>query len=71
MILPVELLLSIKNQFLIFEIPLQIGYLNLWDIFMFIFRQLQMTFFRKIMVAEKIFFSSNEYNNFAKDKSNF
>ena len=71
MILPVELLLSIKNQFLIFEIPLQIGYLNLWDIFMFIFRQLQMTFFRKIMVAEKNFFSSNEYNNFAKDKSNF
>ena len=71
MILPVELLLSIKNQFLIFEIPLQIGYLNLWDIFMFIFRQLQMTFFRKIMVAEKNFFASNEYNNFAKDKSNF
>ena len=71
MILPVELLLSIKNQFLIFEIPLQIGYLSLWDIFMFIFRQLQMTFFRKIMVAEKNFFSSNEYNNFAKDKSNF
>ena len=29
------------------------GYLNLWDIFRFIFRQLRMTFFRKIMVAEK------------------
>ena len=28
-------------------------YLNLWDIFKFIFRQLRMTFFNKIMVAEK------------------
>ena len=33
--------------------------LNLWDIFRFIFKQLQMTFFHEIMVAEKIFFSSN------------
>ena len=48
--------LSIKNQFLIFQVPLQIGYLNLWDIFRFIFRQLRMTFFPKIMVAEKNFF---------------
>ena len=29
------------------------GYLNLWDIFRFIFRQLRMTIFHKIMVAEK------------------
>ena len=28
-------------------------YLNLWDIFRFIFRQLRMIFFHKIMVAEK------------------
>ena len=35
------------------------GYLNLWDIFRFIFRQLRMTFFHKIMMAEKNFFSSN------------
>ena len=34
------------------------GYLNLWDVFRFIFRQLRMTFFHKIMVAKK-FFSSN------------
>ena len=26
------------------------GYLNLWDLFRFIFRQLRMTFFHKIMV---------------------
>ena len=32
---------------------LQIGYLNLWNIFRFIFRQLRMTFFQKIMVTEK------------------
>ena len=30
MILQVQLSLSIKNQFLIFQIPLQIGYLSLW-----------------------------------------
>ena len=48
-ILPVQLSLSIKNQFLIFQIPLQVGYLNLLDIFRFIFRQLRMTFFHKIM----------------------
>ena len=35
------------------------GYLNLWDIFRFIFRQLRMTFSHKIMVAEKNNFSSN------------
>ena len=34
------------------------GYLNLWDIFMFICSQLRMTFFHKIMVTEKKF-SSN------------
>ena len=34
------------------------GYLNLWDIFRFIFRQPKMAFFHKIMVVEK-FFSSN------------
>ena len=32
------------------------GYLNLWDIFRFIFRQLRMNFFHKIMVAEEIIF---------------
>ena len=36
-----------------------IGYFNLWDIFRFIFRQLRMTFFHKIMLAEKNNFSSN------------
>ena len=35
------------------------GYLNLCDIFRFIFRQLSMTFFHKIIVAEKNSFSSN------------
>ena len=34
-------------------------YLNLWDIFRFVFRQFKMTFFHKIMVAEKSNFSSN------------
>ena len=34
------------------------GYLNLWDIFRFIYRQLRMTFFRKNVVAEKENFSS-------------
>ena len=33
------------------------GYLHLWDIFRFIFRQLRVTLFHKIMVAEKKFFS--------------
>ena len=32
------------------------GYLNLWDIFRFIFRLLRMTFSHKIMVAQKIIF---------------
>ena len=44
------------------------GYLNLWDIFIFIFRQLRMTFFHKIMVAEKNNFSSNAQHNFKKGK---
>ena len=35
------------------------GYLNLWDIFKFNFRQLRDTFFHKIMVAERNNFSSN------------
>ena len=39
--------------------PLQIGYLNLWNIFSFIFRQLRITIFHKIIVAEKNNFSSN------------
>ena len=39
------------------ETPLQISYLNLWDIFRFIFRQLGMTFFHKVMVTEKNNFS--------------
>ena len=68
-ILLVQLLLSIKNQFLIFKIPLQIGYLNLWDIFRFGFRQLHMTFFHKIMVAENTLFLWM-HDNFAKDKKN-
>ena len=66
-ILPVQLLLSIKNQFLMFFIPLQIGYLNLQDVFSFIFRQLRMTFFHKIIVAEKNFFFQM-HNIFAKGK---
>ena len=35
------------------------GYLDLWDIFRFIFRQLRVIFFHKIMVAEKNNFYSN------------
>ena len=68
MTLPVELSLPIKNHFLSFKTPLQIGYLNLWDIFMLIFRQLRMTFFRKIMMAEKNNFSSYAEHYFAKGK---
>ena len=45
------------------------GYLNLLNIFRFIFGQLRLTFFEKIMVAEKNNFSSNAYHNFA--RSNF
>ena len=48
--------------------PLQIGYLSLWDIFRVIIKQLRMTFFHKIMVAEKNTFSSNALNNFANGK---
>ena len=44
-------------------------YLNLWNIFRLSFRQLRMTSFDKIMVAEKNYFSSNVLHNFA--KSNF
>ena len=43
-------------------------HLNLCDIFRLIFRQRRMTFFHEIIVVEKIFFSSNAYHNFAKDK---
>ena len=32
------------------------GNLNLWDIFRFIFKQLGMAFFHKIMVFKKLFF---------------
>ena len=48
-------------QFLFFLNPFtnMSGYLNSWDIFRIIFRQLRMTFSHNIMVAEKIFFSSN------------
>ena len=35
---------------------------------MFIFRQLRMTFFHKVMEAEKNSFSSNAWHNFAKGK---
>ena len=48
-----------QKSILIFEIQLQIGYLNLWDIFRFISRQLRMIFFHKIMVTEKNNFFSN------------
>ena len=34
-------------------------FINLWDIFRFMFRQLRMAFFHKIMVAENNNFSSN------------
>ena len=44
------------------------GYLNLWNIFRFNFRQLRMTFFHKILVAVKSNFSSNAWHNFAKSK---
>ena len=32
------------------------GYLNLWDIFKFLFTQLRMRFFHKIVVTENFFF---------------
>ena len=48
--------------------PLQIGYLSLWDIFRVIIKQLRMTFFHKIMVAEKNTFSSNACHSFGKGK---
>ena len=44
------------------------GYLNLWDIFRFIFRGLRMIFFHKIMVTEKNNFSSNAQHNSVKSK---
>ena len=44
-----------------------LGCLNLWNILRFDFRQLKITFFYKIMVAEKNF-SSNAYYNFVKSK---
>ena len=42
------------------------GYLNLWDIFRFIFRQL--FFFHKIKVTEKSNFFCQILSNFAKSK---
>ena len=48
---------------------MQIGYLNWWNIFRFIFRRLKMTFFHKIVVAEENNFSSNAQHNFAKCKA--
>ena len=36
------------------------------ECFQVIFRQLRMTFFHKIMVTEKNYFSSNAEHNFAK-----
>ena len=36
-----------------------VGYLNWWDIFRLIFKQLRTTFFHKVMVTEKNNFSSN------------
>ena len=60
-----SIVVSIKNQFFIFKIPLKTnptkisGYSNLWDIFSFIYRQLRMTFFHKIMVTEKKLFAQN------------
>ena len=36
--------------------PLQIGYLNLWDTLRFIFGQLRMTFFIKLWWEKKIIF---------------
>ena len=64
LILPVQLLLSIKNQFFIFKIPLQIYQiilisLFLWDIFSVFLRQLRTTFLNKIMMIEKNNLSSN------------
>ena len=56
-ILPVQLVKSILdflNPFTNIS-----GYLILWDIFRFIFRELRMTFVHKIMVAEKNNFSAN------------
>ena len=37
------------------QIPSQIGYINSLDFSRFIFREFRMTFFHKIMVAEKYF----------------
>ena len=48
--------------------PLLIGYLNLWNIFRFIFRQPRMAFFHKIMLTEKNNFSSNAEHNFTNGK---
>ena len=42
--------------------------LDLWDIFRFIFRQLRMTFYHKIIVAYRNNLSSNAWHNFAKGK---
>ena len=42
-----------QKSIFIFQICIQIGYLNLWDIFWFIFRQLRMTFFIKLWWQKK------------------
>ena len=48
------------------QILSQITYINSWDISRLIFRERRMTFFHKIMVAEKYF--SNASHNFPKSK---
>ena len=48
--------LSKIDFYIIFSIPVQIDYFHLWNLFRFIFKQLRITFFSKIMVAQKIIF---------------
>ena len=48
--------LSKIDFYIIFSIPVQIDYFPLWNLFRFIFKQLRITFFSKIMVAQKIIF---------------
>ena len=63
MILPVQLSRSIKNEFLIFLNPFTTisGYLNLQDIFGFIFRELRMTSFLQNYGDKKII--ANQMHN--------
>ena len=60
-----------QKLILIFYISLKIGYLNLWDIFRFIFRQLRKNSFHKIMVIEKKFFFFKCIRQFWQGQSNF